>query len=74
MTALTLESPDDYDKLSQGDRLSIEGVHKGLASGRMTLLDETNGARVPLVCSFTERQAEMLRLGGLLAYTKEKGE
>ena len=71
---LTLESPDDYDKLSQGDRLSIEGVHKGLASGRMTLLDETNGARVPLVCSFTERQAEMLRLGGLLAYTKEKGE
>ena len=71
---LTLESPDDYDKLSQGDRLLIEGVHEGLASGRMTLLDETNGARVPLVCSFTERQAEMLRLGGLLAYTKEKGE
>ena len=71
---LTLASPDDYDKLAEGDRLTIEGVHEGLASGEMTLLDETNGARVPLVCSFTERQAEMLRLGGLLAYTKEKGE
>ena len=71
---LTLANPDDYDKLSQGDRLTIEGVHAGLATGEMTLVDETNGARVKLTCSFTERQAEMLRLGGLLAYTKEKGE
>ena len=71
---LTLADPDDYDKLSQGDRLKIDGVHAGLASGEMTLVDETNGARVKLSCAFTERQAEMLRLGGLLAYTKEKGE
>ncbi|MBQ8174211.1 MAG: aconitate hydratase [Clostridia bacterium] len=71
---LTLTNPDDYDKLSQGDRLRIDGVHAGLVSGEMTLVDETNGARVPLTCRFTERQAEMLRLGGLLAYTKEKGE
>ena len=70
---LTLENPDDYDKLSQGDRLRIEGVHAGLTSGKMTLIDETNGARVPLTCAFTERQADMLKLGGLLAYTKEKG-
>ena len=71
---LTLANPADYDKLSQGDRLRIDGVHAGLMSGNMTLVDETNGARVPLVCSFTERQADMLKLGGLLAYTKEKGE
>ena len=70
---LTLEDPEDYDKLAQGDRLRIDGVHAGLASGKMTLVDETNGTCVPLVCAFTERQAEMLRLGGLLAYTKEKG-
>ena len=68
---LTFASADDYEKLVQGDRLRIEGVHAGLASGQMLLLDETNGARIPLACAFTERQAAILKCGGLLAYTKE---
>ncbi len=67
---LTFRDPADYDKLALGDRLSIDGVHAGLASGEMTLVDETNGARLPLCCSFTERQIAILRAGGLLAYTK----
>ncbi len=67
---LTFRDPADYDKLALGDRLLIDGVHAGLASGEMTLVDETNGARLPLCCSFTERQIAILRAGGLLAYTK----
>ncbi len=71
---LTLKNPEDYDKLNEGDKLAIHGVHAGLVSGEMTLVDETAGVSVPLVCTFTERQAEMLKLGGLLAYTREKGD
>ncbi len=67
---LTFRDPEDYEKLAQGDKLRIDGVHAGLAGGEMTLVDETNGARIPLTCSFTERQADILKFGGLLAYTK----
>jgi hypothetical protein len=67
---LTFACAEDYEKLAQGDRLRIDGVHAGLASGEMTLVDETNGARIPLTCAFTERQAAILKYGGLLAYTK----
>lgn len=63
---LTFENPDDYDKLSQTDMLSIQNVFEGMDSGNMTLVDETNGAKIPLTCSFTERQKKFLKAGGLL--------
>ncbi|MBR2721775.1 MAG: aconitate hydratase [Clostridia bacterium] len=66
---LCFEDPEDYDKLSQGDVLSVTGVWAGMESGRMTLLDETTGESIPLVCAFTDRQREILKAGGLLAYT-----
>ena len=67
---LTFADPADYDKLEAGDRLTLSGVHAGMESGTITLTDETKGIRVALSCSFTDRQREMLKAGGLLAYTK----
>ncbi len=69
---LTFQNPDDYEMLAQGDVLSIHGVHAGMDSGTMTLCNETTGAKIPLVCSFTERQKAILKAGSLLAYTKEQ--
>ena len=69
---LTFKNPEDYEKVSQGDMLSIEGVWNGMDTGEMTLVDETNGARIPLVCAFTDRQKAILKAGSLLAYTKEQ--
>ena len=66
---LTFENPDDYDALSQGDKLALKGIHAGMDSGRITLCDLTTGQSFALVCSFTERQKDMLKAGGLLAYT-----
>ena len=60
-----------YDTLTEGDRLSMTNVFEGLSSGSFTLKNETTGRTLPLVGVFTERQAAMLRAGGLLAYTKE---
>lgn len=67
---LTFADPDDYDKLSQGDKLSISDVYAGMDSGKLTLKNETTGDTVALTCSFTERQKAILKAGGLLEYTK----
>ena len=44
-----------------------------MESGSVTLRDETTGEDIALVCNLTERQRDMLRAGGLLAYTREGG-
>lgn len=66
---LTFQNAADYDKIAQGDKLSIAGVWQGMDEGKMTLVDETNGVRIPLICAFTDRQKAILKAGGLLAYT-----
>ena len=70
---LTFENPDDYDRIEEGDALSLSHIFDGLSTGRFLLKDTTRGIDVPLVGHFSERQAAILRAGGLLAYTKENG-
>ena len=69
---LTFANVDDYEKVSQGDMLSIDNVWAGMDSGKMMLKNETTGVEIPLVCAFTERQKAILKAGSLLAYTKEQ--
>ena len=68
---LTFKNPDDYEKLNQGDELSLNNVFEGMESGTVILRNETNGQEIELLCSFTERQKEILKAGGLLAFTKK---
>ena len=70
---LTFKNAEDYDKLNQGDTLSITGVFEGMDKGEMTLENKTTGVKIPLVCSFTQRQKDILKAGGLLSYTKIHG-
>ena len=69
---LTFANAEDYDKVSQGDILSIKGVWAGMDNGKMILKNETTGAEIPLIATFTERQKAILKAGSLLAYTKEQ--
>ena len=69
---LTFANPDDYEKVSQGDRLSISDIWAGMDSGSMTLCNETTGEKILLACSFTDRQKAILKAGSLLAYTREQ--
>ena len=43
----------------------------GMDAGAITLEDLTTGKSCELVCDFTERQKDMLKAGGLLAYTAQ---
>ena len=63
------ENPEDYELLSQDSRLSIEGVFEGMEKGEMVMTDD-KGHKISLTCSFTKRQKDILKAGGLLAYTK----
>ena len=67
---LTFKNADDYDKINQGDKLSLSNVFDGMDKGILILKNETNGAEIELVCDFTERQKKILKAGGLLAFTK----
>ncbi len=66
----TFDNPDDYDKLSQGDMLTIEGLFSALKTGKAQLTTQS-GVSVSLSCSFSERQREKLMAGGLLPYTRK---
>ena len=68
---LTFVNADDYDRLTQGDNLTISGIFAGLESGKFTLTDKTTGETFALACELSPRQREILRDGGLLAYTRE---
>lgn len=70
---LTFANPEDYEKINQEDEIRITGVFAGMESGEMTLEDLTNGEKIKLVCSFTDRQRAILKDGGLLKYVGKSG-
>ena len=66
---LTFESVDDYDKISQDDEIELCNLLEGIKCGTVVLKDKTTGKAYNLICSFTERQQEILKAGGLLKLT-----
>ena len=70
---ITLKCEDDYDKISEGDEISIEGYRAAIEGGdELILKNKTTGAKIPLAISLTKRQREILLYGGTLNYTKAK--
>ncbi len=65
---LTFKNAQDYELLNQDDSLTLENVFNGMENGEIIL--KANGKEIPLVCSYTQRQIDILKAGGLLAYTK----
>ncbi len=66
---LTFQNPEDYDKLTQGEDLTLTGVFAGLESG--TVMLKAGDKEIPLTGSFTPRQIAILKAGGLLNYTAQ---
>ena len=71
---LTFENPGDYDALQQNHSLRITDIRNGMALGKITVVDETTGKTIPVLCNFTPRQQQILLKGGLLNYTKDGGQ
>ncbi len=67
---LEFENSADYDALTQGDTLTLCGIADGLNNGKVCLKDEKSGKSFSLKVDISARQADIIRAGGLLNYTK----
>lgn len=66
---LVFKDPADYDRLQRDDSLSLEGIANGITSGSFTLHVEGQETPLALEGIFSSREQDILRAGGLLAYT-----
>ena len=67
---LVLEDESDYELLSEGDGIYIEGFAEAIKnSSRAMVVNRKNNARVGVKIDFTPRQRAILLAGGLLNYT-----
>ena len=70
---MTFADPDDYEKVSQDDELTISGIVAGMKAGELTVTTG-GGYTFTVNCNLTARQQAILLAGGLLNYTKEGGQ
>jgi aconitate hydratase len=71
---LTFAEPSDYDKIEQGDRLQLPMVSDILSTGADLMIKNlTRGIDIPVTYSLTPRQVAIVRVGGLLNYTRGGG-
>ena len=68
---LTLSSDDGYECVFEGDELYIDDLFEGFERGTVTVKNLTSGREFACNVSFTKRQKDILKAGGLLAYTKQ---
>ena len=68
---LTLEDPDDYERVLEGDSIEIDGFASAIASEDFVTLKTDTGATLRLRLTLTDRQRGILLAGGLLNYTKQ---
>ena len=70
---LTFENEADYERFTQGERLTISGIFEGLSRG-FVMLKSASGETARLICNVTPRQRAILLAGGLLEYTREENQ
>lgn len=69
---LQFTEPDDYKKLSRGDRLKLDHAPEQLDYKVVTLLRSSDGLAIKASHGLTARQLKIVKAGGLLNYTRGK--
>jgi aconitate hydratase len=67
---MTLKNESDYDRISEGAAIRIEGFAEAVRSSETAYLTLESGEKVELILNLTPRQREILLAGGMLNYTK----
>ena len=69
---LTFANADDYDKISQGDELSLKGIKNAIINNEPAILvNLTKNEEYAINYDLSQRQKDIILAGGLLNYTKE---
>jgi aconitate hydratase len=69
---LNFKNAEDYEKISMNDILEIENTQEGLIDTVIFIINKTTNEKISVVLEITDRQASILKAGGLLNYTKTK--
>ncbi len=68
---LNFANADDYDKISQGDELSLKGIKNAIINNEpAVLVNLTTNEEYELKYDLSQRQKDIILAGGLLNYTK----
>lgn len=67
---LTFENEDDYDKVDQDDTLELNV--SDLSSGKLILSNRTKGIDIPVQHPLNDREIDIIKAGGALAYAKSR--
>ena len=69
----TFVNEADYDKISQGDVLSCDGLIESIKAGKnITVKNVTTGESYECMCELSDRAKDIVIAGGLLDYTREQ--
>jgi aconitate hydratase len=65
------EDPDDYGKISDGDKLSFKNVRNAIASKeRIRLLNKSTGEAISLRTTLSDRQTTIILAGGVINHLR----
>ena len=68
---LLFREEGDYERVSQGDTLKIEGVREAITAGEQTLVVDTDdGTKISLEIRLSPREREVLLAGGTLNFLR----
>ncbi len=67
---LVFDNPEDYGKIDNLDDVEIPDIQRAVTAGKATLVNKTKNVKINLVSVFSERQIEVLKMGGYLNYVK----
>jgi len=70
---LLFKNPDDYDRLEMGDELIIEQTTHAVDEGVFIIRNNTGDFTFETEARLTDRQKKVLKMGGLLTYTRQGG-
>jgi aconitate hydratase len=68
---LVFADPADYDKLAQGDRLAMRDLLSGIDGAQSYRVENiTKGYSFGVTSNLNDRERELIKVGGLLPYTR----
>ena len=70
---LTFKNKEHYDHVEQGDEMVIENCIESVDKAVFSVNNKTQGFVFEAEARLTDRQKELLKLGGLLTYTRKMG-
>ncbi len=69
---LNFANAEDYDKITQGDELSLKGIKNAIINNEpAVLVNLTTNEEYEIKYDLSQRQKDIILAGGLLNYTKE---